>query len=70
MKNADSVKRRIAYELEIANTKNVQATFNVAREVLDLEVLDRVLVADYTRINEGMSGVISGVIQKGQISSE
>jgi len=65
VKNANNVKRRIAYELEVANTKNVQATFNVAREVLDLEVLDRVLLADYTRINEGISGVIGGVIQEG-----
>lgn len=65
IKNEDSVKRRIAYELEIANTKNTIAEFNVAREVLDLEVLDRVLVADYTRINDGMSGTIESVITDG-----
>lgn len=62
IKNADNVKRRIAYELEIANVKNVTATFKVAREVLDLEVLDRVLVADYTRINDGISGTIESLI--------
>lgn len=62
IKNADNVKRRIAYELEIANVKNTTATFNVAREVLDLEILDRVLVADYTRLNEGNSGSIERVL--------
>ena len=64
VKNADNVKRRIAYELEIANVKNVTASFKVAREVLDLEVLDRVLVADYTRINDGVSGTITDIIQE------
>lgn len=63
VKNIDSVKRRIAYELEIANVKNVTATLNIAREVLDLEVLDRVLVADYTRIEDGLCGTISDVIK-------
>ena len=63
IRNADNVKRRIAYELEIANKKNVTATFNVAREVLDLEVLDRVLVADYTRINDGVSGTINDILK-------
>jgi hypothetical protein len=63
IRNADNVKRRIAYELEIANEKNTTATFNVAREVLDLEVLDRVLVADYTRINDGVSGTISDILK-------
>lgn len=62
VKNAENVKRRIAYELEIANVKNVTATFNVAREVLDLEVLDRVLVADYTRMEDGVSGSIESLI--------
>lgn len=62
VKNIDNVKRRIAYELEIANVKNVTASFNVAREVLDLEVLDRVLVADYTRIEDGISGTIESLI--------
>lgn len=65
IKNIDSVKRRIAYELEISNTKNTIAEFNVAREVLDLEVLDRVLVADYTRINDGISGTIESIIKDG-----
>ena len=63
LKNIDSVKRRIAYELEIANEKGVTATFNVAREVLNLEVLDRCLVADYTRIDDGICGTISSVIK-------
>lgn len=62
IKNADNVKRRIAYELEIANVKNVTASFKVAREVLDLEVLDRVLVADYTRMNDGVSGTIETLL--------
>jgi len=62
IKNADNVKRRIAYELEIANVKNTTATFKVAREVLDLDVLDRVLVADYTRIEDGVSGSIESLI--------
>lgn len=62
IKNAENVKRRIKYELEVANEKNVTATFNVAREVLDLEILDRVLVADYTRLNEGNSGSIERVL--------
>ena len=60
--NLDNVKRRIAYELEIANVKNVTATFKIAREVLDLEVLDRVLVADYTRINDGVSSNVESLI--------
>lgn len=60
--NADNVKRRIAYELEIANVKNTTATFSVAREVLDLEILDRVLVADYTRIKDGVSGTITNLL--------
>lgn len=62
VKNENDVKRRIAYELEIMNVKNVSATFKVAREVLDLEVLDRVLVADYTRINDGVSGNIESLL--------
>lgn len=62
IKNADNVKRRIAYELEIENEKNVTATFNIAREVLDLEILDRVLVADYTRLNDGCSGSIEELL--------
>lgn len=60
--NADNVKRRIAYELEIANVKNTTATFSVAREVLDLEILDRVLVADYTRMKDGVSGTIIDIL--------
>lgn len=63
IKNEDAVKRRIAYELEIANVKNVTATLSIAREVLDLEVLDRVLVADYTRIDDGLCGTINDVIK-------
>jgi hypothetical protein len=35
----------------------------VAREVLDLEVLDRCLVADYTRIEDGLCGTISETIK-------
>ena len=62
IKTEADVKRRIAYELEILNEKNITAKFKVAREVLDLEVLDRVLVADYTRINDGISGTIEGLI--------
>ena len=62
IKNENDVKRRIAYELEILNAKSTTAKFKVAREVLDLEVLDRVLVADYTRINDGISGTIEGLI--------
>ena len=62
IKNENDVKRRIAYELEILNEKNTTAKFKVAREVLDLEVLDRVLVADYTRINDGISGTIEGLL--------
>lgn len=62
VKTEKDVKRRIAYELEIMNEKNVSATFKVAREVLDLEVLDRVLVADYTRINDGVSGNIEALL--------
>lgn len=62
IRNIDNVKRRIAYELEIANEKGVTATFKVAREVLDLEILDRVLVADYTRLNEGCNGSIEELI--------
>lgn len=62
VKNLDNVKRRIAYELEISNAKNTTAKFKVAREVLDLEVLDRVLVADYTRIDDGVSGSIDEVL--------
>lgn len=62
VKTEKDVKRRIAYELEIMNEKNVSATFKIAREVLDLEVLDRVLVADYTRINDGVSGNIESLI--------
>lgn len=65
IKNADNVKRRIAYELEIANVKNTTASFKIAREVLDLDVLDRVLVADYTRINDGVSGTINSVVTEG-----
>lgn len=64
IKNTDSVKRRIAYELEIANAKSTTATFNVAREVLDLEMLDRCLVADYTRIEDGLCGTISETIKE------
>lgn len=63
VRNVDNVKRRIAYELEMNNKKNVLAEFHIAREVLDLEVLDRVLVADYTRINDGVSGTIDDVIE-------
>lgn len=59
----NDVKRRIAYELEIANVKNTLAEFKCSREVLDLEVLDRVLVADYTRIKGGFSGTIVGTIK-------
>lgn len=62
IKNAENVKRRIAYELEIANVKGTTATFNVAREVLDLEILDRVLVADYTRMEDGVSGSIEALL--------
>lgn len=63
VRNADAVKRRIAYELEIANVKNTTAEFHVAREVLDLEVLDRVLVADYTRIDDGVCGTVDEIIE-------
>lgn len=59
----NDVKRRIAYELEIANVKNTLAEFKCSREVLDLEVLDRVLVADYTRIKGGFSGTIVDTIK-------
>lgn len=62
IKNADNVKRRIAYELEVANVKGTTATFNVAREVLDLEILDRVLVVDYTRLEDGVNGSIENLI--------
>lgn len=68
IKNADNVKRRIAYELEIENEKNTTATFNIAREVLDLEILDRVLVADYTRLNEGCSGSIEELLYNADCS--